>query len=69
VNDEFLPNSTRLSIKIARANRGFNLVQANPSQLAKQYPAASVRVAALAVLNDWLCISAKQVVQRWLGYL
>jgi hypothetical protein len=35
-NDEFLPNSTRLSIKTALTNPGFELLQPNASQLAKR---------------------------------
>jgi hypothetical protein len=48
-NDEFVPNSTRLSIKTALTNPGFSLLPPNSSQLAKRYPAASIRVAAIRV--------------------
>jgi hypothetical protein len=51
-NDEFLPNSTRLSLKAALANPGCTLFQAHSSQLAKRHPAASVRFAAIGVLID-----------------
>jgi len=53
-NDEFLPNSTRLSLKAALANPGCTLFQAHSSQLAKRHPAASVRFAAIGVLIDQL---------------
>ena len=52
--DESLLNSIAISTKTARANRGFNLVPANSCQLPKQDSTASVRVAAIGILNDRL---------------
>jgi hypothetical protein len=43
-----------ITIQTVLADPGLNLFQANPSQLAKQYPTAPVSFSAFGVLKDRL---------------
>ena len=53
-NVEFVPSSTPIFLKTARANPRFKLLQVNSSHLNDRHPAASVSVAAKCVFKEVL---------------
>jgi hypothetical protein len=64
-NDEFPPDSSRLSLKTSLPNPGINLAQASSSQPAKRHLVLSAKFAAFGVLKRPARGSAEQTAIRW----